>query len=69
MDEREYVTFTEARQMLGVVSKDTLRRIIKRAGMTVYNNPRDAREKLLLRSEVEAYMRPRPIEKERDDAQ
>lgn len=61
MDDRDYVTFTEARRIIGIATKDTLRRIIKRQGWTVYQNPRDAREKWLRRSDVERYTHPRAL--------
>jgi hypothetical protein len=60
MNESDYVTFTQAREMLGGASKDRLRRIIQREGWTVYDSTRDAREKWLLRAEVQAYLVPRP---------
>lgn len=60
MNEREYVTLTEARRIIGVASKDTMRRIIQREGWDVYRNPRDARESWLRRDVVEDYARPKP---------
>ena len=60
MNESDYVTFTQAREMLGGASKDRLRRIIQREGWTVYDSTRDAREKWLRRADVEAHLVPRP---------
>lgn len=51
----EYVTFTEAREIIGVASKDTLRRIVERERWDVVVNPQDARERLLRRDVVERY--------------
>lgn len=59
-DRNGYVTFTEARELLGVASKDTLRRIVNRQGWQVYSNPRDARERWLKRSDIKAYLQPKP---------
>lgn len=61
MDRSAYMTFTEARDMIGIVSKDTLRRIVAREGWKVYRNPADARERWLLRTDVEGYVKPKEI--------
>lgn len=59
----ELVSLKEAQERIGV-SKNTLRKLIERRGITVYDNPRDARQKLVDIEEVEEAFRPRPIRPE-----
>jgi excisionase family DNA binding protein len=53
MDEREFVTLTEAARRLGI-SRWTLYRRIDEGALTVYESPADRRAKFVKRSEVEA---------------
>lgn len=66
MPESAFVTFTQARELLGIASKDTLRRIIAREQWAVFNNPRDARERWLRRADLEAYTQPKRIDQAQD---
>ncbi len=59
------ITMTDAAERVGV-SVVTLRRIIRARGITVYMNPRDARERLVDADEIDAAMRPTPIRPEDD---
>lgn len=60
MEPTDYTTLTEAAQLLGV-SRWTVYRRVKEAGLTVYESPANRRVKLVKRNEIEALMRPRPI--------
>jgi hypothetical protein len=52
----EYITVTEAREMLGV-SKPKMAKLLKPRGPLDWKpNPVDLRGKILLRSDVEAFM-------------
>lgn len=60
MAESELIPLKEAQKRLGI-SKTTLWKHVKAGRFTVYENPRDAREKLVDWQEVEEAFRPRPI--------
>ena len=57
----EYVTVQEAARMLGM-ARMTFWRRLQEGTMPVYRSERDRRVKLVRRTDVEALMRPRPIE-------
>ncbi len=57
--DRELIPMLEAARRLGV-SKLTMRRIVREAGLTTYDNPLDKRQRLLDAAEVERVARPRP---------
>ena len=59
-----YLTIAEARRRLGV-SKMTMAKMLRRAGVATYRDPRDARVKLLKIEDVDGMMRPRPAEEGR----
>ena len=61
----ELIPMKEAQERIGV-SKNTLRKIIEKHGISVYENPRDARQKLVDWDEVDAAIRPRllPVDQE-----
>ncbi len=61
----DLITMTNAAERTGV-SIVTLRRIIRERGITVYRNPRDARERLVDAGEIDAAMQPTPIRREDD---
>lgn len=56
----ELITMSDAAARAGV-SIVTLRKIVREQGITVYRNPRDARERLVDAAEIDAAMRPTPI--------
>ena len=56
----ELITVTDAAQRAGV-SVVTLRKIIRQRGITIYRNPRDARERLVDAGEIDAAMQPTPL--------
>lgn len=56
----ELLSMTQTRKRLGV-SKNHLRRLVQRHGLTLYENPLDAREKLLDFEQLQAALRPKPI--------
>jgi DNA-binding MarR family transcriptional regulator len=58
--EPKLIRVAEAREILKV-SKPTMARLIKEGHFTVYENPRDRREKLLDAGEVERGPRPRIV--------
>jgi len=60
------ITLTEASERTGV-SIVTLRKIVRNQGITLYRNPRDARERLVDADEIDAAMKPTPIRPELDD--
>ena len=49
------------------MSKNTLNRLIEKHGITVYANPRDARQKLVDIEEVENALRPVPIQRQKPE--
>lgn len=57
---RDLIPMKQAAERAGV-SIVTLRRIIREQGITVYRNPRDARERLIDASDIDAAMKPTPI--------
>jgi predicted HTH domain antitoxin len=59
----DLISLKEAQERAGV-SKNTLKKILKLHGITLYENPRDARQKLVNYSEIEKALRPRPIRSE-----
>ncbi len=61
MTERELITLREARARLGI-SRVTMTKLVKQGRFTVYENPLDAREKLVDAAEVDVFARPRPIQ-------
>jgi hypothetical protein len=61
----ELIPLKEAQERAGV-SKNTLKKILKQHGITLYENPRDARQKLVDYSDVEAALRPRPLRSEQE---
>ncbi len=54
-----YLTMAEARARLGV-SKMTMAKVVKNASVQTYEDPRDARIKLLKIEDVERLAQPRP---------
>ncbi len=56
---KELIPMLEAARRLGV-SKLTMRRIVREAGLTTYDNPLDKRQRLLDVTEVERVARPQP---------
>lgn len=61
----ELIPLKEAQERAGI-SKNTLKKIIAMHGITVYSNPRDARQKLVDYADVEAALRPRPLRPHQD---
>ena len=57
----QLITLTEASERAGV-SLVTLRKIIRQHRITLYRNPRDARERLVDTDQLDAALRPTPIE-------
>jgi hypothetical protein len=57
-----FLTMAEARSQLGV-SKVTMAKMVKAAGVETYQDPRDARIKLLKVEDVERMGRPVPAKK------
>ncbi len=57
----ELIPLKDAQERVGL-SKNTLNKLIERHGITVYANPRDARQKLVDIEDVEAALRPVPIQ-------
>lgn len=57
----EYVSIKEAAAMMSV-SRPTVWRRIKAAGLEVFHSSRDGRERLVRRSDIEALMIPHPVE-------
>lgn len=55
-----YMTMAQAASRVGVTLV-TLRRLVKRRGVQVFQDPRDARAKLLRTDDVEELSRPIPI--------
>ena len=56
----ELIPVQDAAARVGL-SPNTLRKFIRRRGLTLYENPRDARQKLVDLEELEAALRPRPL--------
>ncbi len=54
-----YLTMTQAREQLGV-SRVTMARLVRDFDAQVYEDPRDARVKLLRAEDVERMLQPRP---------
>ncbi len=59
-DERTLITLAEARALLGI-SKVTMARLVKEGRFTIYENPRDRRQKLVEEAAVRAAVQPRPL--------
>ena len=57
--DRELIPMLEAARRLGV-SKLTMRRLVREAGLTTYDNPLDKRQRLLAVADLERVARPRP---------
>lgn len=57
----ELITFSEAAKR-SEISLVTLRKLIRNRNITVYQNPRDAREKLVMASDIEKALQPTPIQ-------
>jgi transposase len=62
------VQVREAQAILGV-SRETMRRLIKRGMFTVYENPRDHRQKLLDTDELARYLEPKVASPRRTEKQ
>jgi hypothetical protein len=60
MAERELITLKQARERLGI-SKVTMTKLVRERGLTLYENPLDARQKLVDAAEIEALKQPRPV--------
>ena len=60
MDERELITLREARERLGI-SRVTMTKLVKAGRFTIYENPLDAREKLVDATEIAEFARPKPM--------
>lgn len=63
MEDRELIRISDAVERFGV-SENTLRRRIQRAGITLYSNPFDQREKLVDVEELEKVFQPQPIRRD-----
>jgi excisionase family DNA binding protein len=61
----ELITLTEAADRAGV-SLMTLRKIVRENKITLYRNPRDAREKLVRPGDIDAAMEPTPFQQEHE---
>lgn len=57
---RELISLKEARERLGL-SKTTMTKLVREKGLTLYENPRDHREKLVDWAELDAAMQPTPL--------
>jgi hypothetical protein len=62
----ELIPLKEAQMRVGM-SKNTLNRFIERHGIALYENPRDARQKLVDTDEVEASLQPVPLRRRGDE--
>jgi len=60
MPERELISLRIARERLGI-SRVTMTKLVKQGRFTLYENPIDAREKLVDAHEVAAFSEPRPM--------
>ena len=60
MREEGYLTLIEAAEVAGV-SRAKLWRMVKAGRLPAYEDPRDARVKLIKRAELEAALRPVPL--------
>jgi len=58
----DLIPLTQAAERIGV-SMNTLRKVIRKHDLLVYENPLDARERLIDGDELEAAIRPVPIRK------
>lgn len=67
MAERELITLKEARERLGI-SRVTMTKLVKEGRFTVYENPLDAREKLVDAAEIADFARPRPMPEGKGEA-
>jgi excisionase family DNA binding protein len=56
----DFVTMREAAEILGV-SKFTMWRLVRDGELVAYRSGSDRREKLVRRTDVEAYKAPKPI--------
>ncbi len=57
---RDLIPLVEAAERLGV-SRMTLSRLAKEGRFTIYENPRDRRQKLVDEEEVREALRPKPM--------
>lgn len=57
----EYVSIKEAAAMMDV-SRPTVWRRVKAAGLEIFHSSRDGRERLVRRSDIESLMIARPVE-------
>jgi hypothetical protein len=64
VSERRLIPLKTARERLGV-SKVTMARLVKEGRFTVYHNPLDRRQKLVDEAELDAAVRPIPLEPNR----
>ncbi len=62
----DLIPLKEAQERVGM-SKNTLNKLIEKHGIAVYENPRDARQRLVNIEEVEAALRPIPIQRQRPE--
>jgi hypothetical protein len=62
-----YMTMAQAAQHIGV-SLVTLRKLVQRREVEVFQDPRDARAKLLRDADVERLSQPFPIERAKKEA-
>ena len=62
----DLIPLKEAQERVNL-SKNTLNKLIERHGITVYQNPRDARQKLVDIEEVENALRPVLIRRREDE--
>lgn len=56
----ELIPMKEAQVRSGL-SKNTLRKLIQQRGVTLYDNPREARQKLIDAEELAAVLQPQPL--------
>jgi len=63
----ELIRMKDAQERLGM-AKNTFRKFVQKRGITIFENPRDAREKLVDWSEIEESLKPRPIRRDQGGA-
>jgi hypothetical protein len=64
----DFVSLTEAARSIGV-SRNKMWKLVRAGVFTVYENPRDAREKLLKKADVDAYLAPREMRRSSEAAE
>ena len=59
----ELIRMKDAQERLGM-AKNTFRNFVQKREITIYENPRDAREKLVDWGEIKESLKPRPIRRQ-----